>query len=358
MKTLDLYIIKNYFKTLIVMLTMFIPISVLVDLSQNIDKFKQHDLSFYEILIHYYDFVWVFGYMLFPIFLFLSVIWFTSKLAMNSEIIAILSSGISFYRFLFPFIISACIVTIIAFFSSMFFVPNASKKYNDFEYKFINKSKKIRKTENIYKQISDDDFIYVSNYNSNRNIGYNFAWESFDGNKLKYKINAQNIRWIEKDTIHRLTNFFERKIINNKEIIRFKKRLDTLLPIDLESISPTIYKAQTLNFFELNEFIDFENKNGSPLINQHLFERNKRWSIPVSALILTIIAVAVSSFKKRGGIGLNLAAGIIIAFIYIFFDKIFEVMVEKSNFSPWIAAWTPNFIFFLISIYMLKNAKK
>ena len=126
MKTLDLYIIKNYFKTLIVMLTMFIPISVLVDLSQNIDKFKQHDLSFNEILIHYYDFVWVFGYMLFPIFLFLSVIWFTSKLAMNSEIIAILSSGISFYRFLFPFVISACIVTVIAFFSSMFFVPNAS----------------------------------------------------------------------------------------------------------------------------------------------------------------------------------------------------------------------------------------
>mgnify|MGYP006244979601 FL=1 len=130
MKTLDLYIIKNYFKTLIVMLTMFIPISVLVDLSQNIDKFKQHDLSFNEILIHYYDFVWVFGYMLFPIFLFLSVIWFTSKLAMNSEIIAILSSGISFYRFLFPFVISACIVTVIAFFSSMFFVPNASKNYN------------------------------------------------------------------------------------------------------------------------------------------------------------------------------------------------------------------------------------
>ena len=155
-----------------------------------------------------------------------------------------------------------------------------------------------------------------------------------------------------------MTNFFERKINNNKETIRFQKRLDTLLPIDLESISPTIYKAQTLNFFELNEFIDFENKNGSPLINQHLFERNKRWSIPVSALILTIIAVSVSSFKKRGGIGLNLAIGIIIAFIYIFFDKIFEVMVEKSNFSPWIAAWTPNFIFFLISIYMLKNAKK
>ena len=123
MKTLDLYIIKNYFKTLIVMLTMFIPISVLVDLSQNIDKFKQHDLSFNEILIHYYDFVWVFGYMLFPIFLFLSVIWFTSKLSSNSEVIAILSSGISFNRYMQPFLISGLLISLLTFYSGMFVVP-------------------------------------------------------------------------------------------------------------------------------------------------------------------------------------------------------------------------------------------
>jgi lipopolysaccharide export system permease protein len=213
-------------------------------------------------------------------------------------------------------------------------------------------------TENIYKQIGDNDFVYVSNYNANRQIGYNFSWEHFNGNELKYKITAQNIRWVSKDSIHRLTKFFKRTIINDREIIRRESRFDTLLPIDLEAMTPVTYKAQTLNFFELNKYIRKEFKNGSPLINRSLLARQKRWAIPVSAFILTLIAVAVSSFKKRGGMGLNLAIGIILAFLYIFFDKIFEVMVEKSNFTPWLAAWIPNFIFAILSFYLLRYAKR
>ena len=126
MKLLDRYIIRKYLSTFVVMLGMFIPISVLVDLSQKIDKFKQYELTQSEILSHYYDFVWVFGYMLFPIFLFLSVIWFTSKLASNTEVIAILSSGVSFYRYLRPFVIAATFIALLAFGASMFWVPNAS----------------------------------------------------------------------------------------------------------------------------------------------------------------------------------------------------------------------------------------
>jgi lipopolysaccharide export system permease protein len=142
MKLLDRYIIRKYLSTFVVMLGMFIPISVLVDLSQKIDKFKQYELTQSEILSHYYDFVWVFGYMLFPIFLFLSVIWFTSKLASNTEVIAILSSGVSFYRYLRPFVIAATFIALLAFGASMFWVPNASERYNDFEYTYINKKQK------------------------------------------------------------------------------------------------------------------------------------------------------------------------------------------------------------------------
>lgn len=358
MKLLDLYIFRKYISTFIVMLIMFVPISVLVDLSQKIDKFKQHELSVSEILAHYYDFVWVFGYTLFPIFLFLSVIWFTSKLASNTEVIAILSSGISFYRYLRPFIISATLIAVFAFGSSMFWVPNANDSYNEFKYAYIDKGRKDRITDNIYNQISENDFIYLSNYNANRQIGYNFSWEHFDGNSLKYKIKAQNIRWIEKDSIFRLSQFFQRTIINDTEYIRKVSQLDTLLPVDLEALSPKFYKAQTLNFFELNNYIKQEEESGSPLINQHLLVRHKRWSIPISAFILTLIAVAMASFKKRGGMGVNLALGIILAFIYIFFDKIFEVMVEKSNFTPWIAAWTPNLLFAILSAYLLRYAKR
>ena len=358
MKLLDLYIIKKYISTFTVMLVLFIPISVLVDLSQKIDKFKENELSTGEILSHYYDFVWVFGYQLFPIFLFLSVIWFTSKLASNTEVIAVLSSGISFYRYLRPFLISASIIALLAFGASMFWVPNASESYNRFKYEYISKGRKVMLTENIYKQIGDNDFIYISNYNASRQVGYNFTWEHFENNQLVYKIKAQNIRWVEKDSIHRLSQFFQRTIVNDKEVIRKEARLDTLLSLDLNAIAPVTYKAQTLNFFKLNEYIKQERENGSPLINSHLLVRHKRWSLPISAFILTLIAVAVASFKKRGGMGINLAMGIILAFLYIFFDKIFEVMVEKSNFTPWLAAWIPNALFAVLSIYLLRHAKR
>jgi lipopolysaccharide export system permease protein len=175
---------------------------------------------------------------------------------------------------------------------------------------------------------------------------------------LVYKIRAQNIRWVEKDSIHRLSQFFQRTIVNDKEVIRKEARLDTLLSLDLNAIAPVTYKAQTLNFFKLNEYIKQERENGSPLINSHLLVRHKRWSLPISAFILTLIAVAVASFKKRGGMGINLAMGIILAFLYIFFDKIFEVMVEKSNFTPWLAAWIPNALFAVLSIYLLRHAKR
>lgn len=358
MKLLDLYVIKKYISTFVVMFGMFIPISVLVDLSQKIDKFKQHELSVTDVLAHYYDFVWVFGYTLFPIFLFLSVIWFTSKLASNTEVIAMLSSGISFYRYLRPFVISAALIAILAFGASMFWVPNANESYNEFKYTYINKNRKIRITDNIYKQLSDNDFVYLSNYNPSRKIGYNFSWEHFKGNELQYKIKAQNIRWVEKDSIHRLSQFFQRTIVNDVETIRKAARLDSLFPFDLDDLVPITYKAQTLNFFELNEYIEQEEESGSSLINQHLLVRHKRWAVPVSAFILTLIAVAVASFKKRGGMGINLAMGIILAFLYIFFDKIFEVMVEKSNFTPWIAAWTPNLMFAVLSFYLLRHAKR
>ena len=183
-------------------------------------------------------------------------------------------------------------------------------------------------TDNIYKQIGDNDFIYVSNYNASRQVGYNFTWEHFEDNQLVYKIKAQNIRWVEKDSIHRLSQFCQRTITDDQEIIRKEARLDTLLALDLNAMAPVTYQAHTLNLFELNKYIEQERENGSPLINSHLLVRHKRWSLPISAFILTLIAVAVASFTKRGGMGINLAMGIILAFLYIFFDKIFEVMVE------------------------------
>lgn len=358
MKILDLYIIKKFLLTFLMMFILFIPIGILVDVSEKVDKFKEHELSFYQILDYYLDFVWYYGYFLFPIFVFLSVIWFTSKLSSNSEITAILSSGISFNRFLRPFIISATIIFLVSAFSGMFIVPEKNKSFNEFQYKYLSKNKKDRNLSNLYKQISDDEYIYVSSYNPTRNQAYNFSHELFNDNKLIEKITSRNIRWVEEDSIFRLTDYFKRSYINNNELIESRRIYDTLFNFNMSDLSSLKYQAKALNFFDLNKFIDEERASGSPLLNDHLLERNRRLSIPFSVLILTLLAVSVSSFKRRGGIGLNLAFGIALAFVFIFFDKLFSVLVVKSDFNAAIGAWAPNFVFLFITLQIMKIAKK
>ena len=358
MRILDVYIIKKFLLTFLMMFLLFIPIGILVDISEKIDKFKEHELSFTQILDYYSDFVWYYGYFLFPIFVFLSVIWFTSKLSSNSEITAILSSGISFNRFLRPYIISALIIFLFSAFSGMFIVPEKNKSFNEFQFKYLSKNKKDRDLSNLYKQISENEYIYVSSYNPTRSQAYNFSYELFNENKLLKKITARNIRWIEDDSIFRLTDFFKRTFNEELEMIESRRIYDTIFNFNIDDLSSLKYQAKALNFFELNDFIDDERASGSPLLNDHLLEKNRRFSIPFSVIILTLLAVSVSSFKRRGGIGINLAFGISLAFIFIFFDKFFSVLVVKTDLNAMLGAWAPNFVFLLITMQIMKMAKK
>ena len=344
--------------TFAAMLLLFIPIGILVDLSEKIDKLNEFDVPLNEIVDYYLNFVWYFGNTLYPIFVFLAVIWFTSKIANDSEIIAILSSGISFNRYLKPFMISSLIIAAFALFSGMFIVPEKNKNYNEFQYKYLKKNKKSRETSKIYKQVKENDFIYVSSYNPTRQLAYDFSYENFENNSLKYKITARNIRWVEQDSIYRMTDYFKRSFLDDKQYIEKKRLKDTIFSFKIDELSTLNYMAETQNFFELNKFINQEIKSGSPLINNHLLVRHKRWSIPFSTFVLTLLAVSVSSFKRREGMGINLAFGIITAFTFVFFDKFFAVMVNKSNLSPILGAWIPNFVFLILALYFLKNAKK
>jgi lipopolysaccharide export system permease protein len=289
--------------------------------------------------------------------LFLSVIWFTSKLANNTEIVAFLSSGISFTRFLKPYFIGAILIAILALLLGMYWAPQASKGFNEFTYKYL-KNKKVVKTQYIHQQINENEYIYVSNFDTKSMRGNNFTLEHFDGNKLKYKIHATAIRYIEKDSVYRLSNYNLRYVEIDHDSLIFKRRIDTLLGFDLQDLTPPMYVAETLTINELSDFIEREEARGSSNINRYKVVQYKKWSLPVSVFILTIIAVAVSSVKRRGGMGVNLAFGIVIAMIYVFFDKVFGVMAEQSDFSPLIAVWFPNFIFGILAIYLLYNAKR
>jgi lipopolysaccharide export system permease protein len=359
LKTIDRYILKKYLATFFVMILLFVPVGIMVDVSEKVGKYIDREVPFDEIAWHYLNFTIYFANMLFPLFIFLAVIWFTSKLANNTEIIAILSSGISFTRFLRPYIVGASVIAVFVFFMGMFIVPSASAGFNEFQFKYLKRGKKDRETTNLFNQINDNDFIYVSSFEPSRNIGYNFTYEHFnDKDELAYKITARNIRWVEKDSVYRLTNYNKRIIGERDDIIIKQNRLDTLFTFNLDDLTPVNYVAETKNLFELNKFIAKERKKGSPNINRYLLVKYKRWSMPISTLILTIIAVAVSSFKRRGGMGVNLAFGITVAFIFVFFDRIFGTMAEQSGFSPLLAVTIPNVIFGALAFYLLRNAKR
>ncbi|KGO92346.1 LptF/LptG family permease [Flavobacterium subsaxonicum] len=358
MKIIDWYILKRYLATFFVMLLMFIPIGIVIDVSEKINKILAKNVPFKEVALYYGNFTIYFANLLFPIFLFLSVIWFTSKLANNTEIIAILGSGISFERFLRPYIVGATFISILALLMGFFFVPKASKGFNDFRYQYLKNNPEIRQSTDVYKQISDNEYIYVSSFSYQNKTGYNFNLESFKDNKLVYKVTAGSIKWNEKDSTYTLTGYNKRTIGIDGDKLEAAPSKNFKFNFKPDDLTPTIYAAETMTLGELNRFIEKEQSRGSGNINAYLVVKYKKYSIPTSAFILTIIAVAVSSMKRRGGMGVNLALGIVLAFVYIFFDKVFGTMAEKSAFSPLIAVWIPNITFGLLAIYLLRNARR
>ena len=358
---IDKYILKRYLATFAVMLLLFIPIGIVVDVSEKINKMLENKIPFLEIALYYYNFTIYFANSLFPIFLFLSVIWFTSKLANDTEIIAILSSGISFTRFLRPYIIGASIVSVFVLLMGFFVVPAASEGFNNFRYTYLKGGGKeaMRGDDtDVYRQISDDEFIYVNSFNTESKTAFNFSLEKFKNQKLVHKITATRIKWNPKDSTYTMYDYTKRTVGELNDKIEKSPQKEAVFTFDLEDLTPVVYIAETLSLGKLNAFIKKERERGSSNINVYLVVLYKKYSVPVSAFILTIIAVAVSSMKRRGGMGTNLAIGIALAFAFVFFDKIFGVLAEKSSIPPMLAVWLPNIAFGILAIYLLRNAKR
>lgn len=358
MKILDWYILKRYLGTFILMLFLFIPIGITINIAEKIDKILENEVPFWEVVNYYIDFTIYFSNLLFPLFLFLSVIWFTSKLAQNTEIVAFLSSGVSFWRFLRPYLIGATIVCIGALILGMYLAPGASKGFNEFKYTYLKRQSDVQETSDVYRQVNEKEYIYASHFQPRTNSARNFTLEHFEGNELKYKISASRLHFNEEDSIYTLTNYTKRIIGEEGDQIIVRTRIDTVLPFEFDELTPVAYMAETLNYNELSEFIEQETRRGSGNINRYKVVAYKRWSLPVSAYILTIIAVAVSSIKRRGGMGVNLALGITLAFVFIFMDKVFGTIAEQSDFSPLVAVWFPNAVFAVLAVYLLYHAKR
>ena len=358
MQKLDWYIVKKFLGTFFFSISLILLIVVVFDISEKIDDFIEKDAPLREIIFDYYlNFIPYFGNLFSPLFTFVAVIFFTSKMANNTEVISILSSGISFNRFLLPFMLSAGLLAVISFTLSNFIIPPANSERLEFENTYIKNPYKNR-DKDIHMQIKPDQFIYMQSYNSKRNIGYKFSMEKFENNKLQEKLFCNYIKWNKTKENWTVYNYFIRKIDHlNEEIIEG----DTLvLTINLNPDDFNVRRSmvETMNMFELNDFIKQERMKGSKNLVFHIIEQQKRFAYPFATLILTIVAVAMSSRKVRGGIGLHLGIGLLISFAYILFMQISTTFATNGDLSPIFAVWIPNLLFASLGLYLLKKAPK
>ena len=358
MNKIDKYILKKFIFTYILIQLLFVPIAIVVNLADNIDKLLEKQVPLVEILDHYYNFSIYFSSSLLPLFLFLAITWFTSKLSSNSEIIALYSSGVSLKRILKPYMVGSLIIALISLLAGMFIVPESTKKYNDFSYRYLKGNKKAVNNKNIFRKINESEYIFLTQFNQKNNVGTNFTLENFSDEKLNFKISSTSIRFIPDLEKYRLNNYTKRTITDSIDIIQNKRTFDTIFSFSVDDLTPLNYVAESLNYDELINFIEIEKSRGSTNIERYLVVKYKKWSIPFSIFILTLIGFSVSAEKRRGGTGVNLAFGIGVAMIYVFFDKIFGVLAQQSDLSPILAVWLPNIFFGLLAIYLVRNAKK
>ncbi|MGB0837758.1 MAG: LptF/LptG family permease [Flavobacteriaceae bacterium] len=361
MRILDKYLLGQYLRSFFFTLLIFIPIAIAIDVSEKIDKFLAADASFGQIMDEYYvNFVIYYSNTFLPLALFISVIMFTSKLAGNTEIVAINSGQISFTRFLYPYFIGASAIFLYALAMNHFVVPKTQKEFLSFEKNYIKKKKKqeMNFVRNISLQLDEHNYIYMRRFDLVRNIGYHFSYERYEDLKLVSKLTAESITYKVKDSSYRLNQFKERRINEGKsDYIRNGSRKDTVFSFSPKDLEFADSKAKEMTTPELNNFIKVAESRGVKNLNSYYVERYKRTSLPFSAYILTLIAVSLSSRKKRGGLGVNLAIGIGMMFVYVFFMKVGEVLGSVAGANALLNVWIPNISFGILSIYLYYRAK-
>lgn len=347
--------------TFLFTLLILIPIAVAIDIAEKIDKFLRDDtLTTFEIINDYYkNFIIYYANTFMPLALFIAVILFTTKLSSNTEIVAMTNAKISFTRFLYPYFIGATLVTIFALAMNHYVVPTSSKTRNQFEKKYIRKAKFGENSiKDFSLQLSDSTYIYLRNYNFRFSSGTYFSLEYYDGTRLNYKLTADNIAWNKKEKKFKLTNYKIRKLFDKQDSISSGITLDTTFTFTPKDLMFKSTLSQEMPTDELIEFINISKKRGVKNLNAYLVELHKRTSLPISSYILTIIAVALTFKKRRGGVGVNLALGIGIMFIYVFFLKVSEVLGAVAGVNSLLYVWFPNFVFGALAIYLYLNARK
>lgn len=357
-KKIDMYIIKKFLGTFFYAISLIVLIAVVFDISEKVDDFLDSKAPFKAIVFDYYlNFIPYFANLFSPLFTFIAVVFFTAKMAADTEIVAILGSGISFKRMLLPYFIAASILAILSFSLNNFVIPKANQKRLAFENTYIRNP--YRNNEiNIHRQIRPGEFIYFESYNNQNDIGYKFSLEKFKQGKLTYKLMSDQVMWDSLSSKWKVLNYYVRTISEKKETVVKGEVLDTVLNFHPTDFGTRLNNIETMNLFQLNQYIKDERLKGADTIAFYEIEKYNRIALPFATFILSLIGVALASRKVRGGIGLHIGVGILISFAFILFMQISNTFAIYGGVPPAIAVWIPNVLFGILGVYLLRIAPK
>jgi lipopolysaccharide export system permease protein len=356
---IDIYITRKFLGTFFFSIALILSIATIFDFSEKVDNFMDHDAVLKDVIFVYYlNFMPYFAVLFSSLFVFVSVIYFTSRMAYRTEIIAIISSGMSFNRLLRPYFFSAAVIAILSFLLNDYVIPDANRIRLDFEEVYYHAVPQRLTERDIHRQIEPGVFIYMESYSTLSDLGHRFSMEKFEEGKLVSKMISDYIKWDTGMSKWVVRNYYIRELDGYTENITRGTRLDTALAIYPSDFKRRLNFRETMSTKELREYIKQLEMLGESSVKAYQIEWHKRYAFPFSAFILTLIGVSVSSRKVKGGIGMQLGIGLMVAFSYLLFLQFSSQFAIKGNLNPWIAVWLPNAVYSLIAVVLYRMAPK
>ena len=359
MKRLDTYIIKKFLGTYFFAIALIISIAVVFDINENIDRFINNKAPVNAIIFDYYlNFIPYFSNLFSPLFVFIAVIFFTAKLAENSEIIAMFSTGMSFKRMMRPYMISAAIISILTFYLGAYIIPRGNVTRLDFEDRY-KKKKKVEYVRNVQLEVDNGVIAYIERYENYNKTGYRFSLDKFEDKKLVSHLTASSITY-DTTSVYKwkIKDYMIREMEGMKEKITKGSEIDSIIKMEPQDFLIMKGQQQTMTNPELSDYISKQKKRGFANIKEFEIEYHQRIAMSFAAFILTAIGVSLSSRKVKGGMGLYLGIGLALSFSYILFQKLSSTFAVNGNMPPIIAVWIPNILYTFIAIYLYRKAPK
>ena len=359
LKRLDVYIIKKFLGTYFFSMVLILTIAVVFDLTEKLDRFANAAIppTVHQIIFDYYlNFIPFYMNLFSSLFTFIAVIFFTSKMASNSEVIAILASGVSFHRLMRPYFLSALLIAAISFGLGGYVIPNSTRKMLEFENQFV-RSFRRDNVRNIQMEVEPGIIMYIDRYEQSRNRGYRFSLEKFEGRSLVSRLTAETVTW-HSDYNWTVHNYLKRSFDGLFETITTGTERDTIIRIQPSEFFIAAQDAPMMTNPQLRTHLDTQRRRG--VGNTQVFEDEyyRRYSMPLAAFIMTLIGVSLSSRKVRGGMGVNLGVGLALSALFILFTTMSTSFAVNGSMSPATAVWMPNVVFLVIGVFLYLRAPK